>query len=287
MRIKDSSKKNLCFKQTWQYFFDKGAYLMLMTVAPALLLPFLISPATTLYYLFDYKKINPKNFADMYIGMRELPFSYWYLGIVGMVLLVFFVAIMYGVIDTHMRIGVFSIAPSRVKTRLNFNLLTSLTFCLLAFVSFELFNLLGTTLYYLWWVVFPNRVTWLVFSSITLVIMQCLMILMMSIVILWPPYRLHTGLPMLPALRQAVRSMSGKITKTFFTILLAVLPVELCMIVTSSLSTGVVAEVLLDTISFLIVVPFYITLMYNIFYEVTGTERMDLEMKKKKDIWSK
>lgn len=65
------------------------------------------------------------------------------------------------------------------------------------------------------------------------------------------------------------------------------LPVELCMIVTSSLSTGVVAEVLLDTISFLIVVPFYITLMYNIFYEVTGTERMDLEMKKKKDIWSK
>lgn len=69
--------------------------------------------------------------------------------------------------------------------------------------------------------------------------------------------------------------------------MLAVLPVELCMIVTSSLSTGVVAEVLLDTISFLIVVPFYITLMYNIFYEVTGTERMDLEMKKKKDIWSK
>lgn len=215
MRVKDSSRSNRCFKQAWKYFFDKGAYLMLLSVAPALLLPFLLSPSSTLYYLFDYKTINPKNFADMYVSMRELPFSYWYLGIIGLVLLVFFVAIMYGVIDTHMRIGVFTIAPDRVKTRLNFNLLTSLTFCVLALVSFELFNLLGTVLYYLWWVTFKSRVTWLVFSSITVVLMQFLMILLMSIVILWPPYCLHTGLPMRSALRQAVRSISGKVSKPF------------------------------------------------------------------------
>lgn len=286
MRVKDSSRSNQCFKQAWKYFFDKGAYLMLLSVAPALLLPFLLSPSSTLYYLFDYKTINPKNFADMYVSMRELPFSYWYLGIIGLVLLVFFVAIMYGVIDTHMRIGVFTIAPDRVKTRLNFNLLTSLTFCVLALVSFELFNLLGTVLYYLWWVTFKSRVTWLVFSSITVVLMQFLMILLMSIVILWPPYCLHTGLPMRSALRQAVRSISGKVSKTFFTILLSIVPVELCMIITGALHCGVVSEVLLDAIAYLCVVPFYITLMYNVFYEVTGTERMDLQQKKK-DIWSK
>ncbi len=259
---------------------------MLMSVAPALLLPFLLSPSSTLYYLFEYKTIDPKNFADMYTSMRELPFSYWYLGVIGLLLLVFFVAIMYGVIDTHMRIGVFTIAPDRVKTRLNFNLLTSLTFCVLALASFEVFNLLGTVLYYLWWVTFKSRVTWLLFSSLTFVIMQCSMILIMSIVILWPPYCLHTGLPMKGALRQAVRSISGKLAKTFFTILLSIIPVELCMIITGALHCGVVAEVLLDAIAYLYVVPFYITLMYNIFYEVSGTERMDLEQEKK-DIWSK
>ncbi len=286
MRIKDSTKSNLCFKQTWKYFFDKGAYLMLLSVAPALLLPFLISPSSTLYYLFDYKTINPKNFAEMYVDMRELPFAYWYLGLIGLAFLVFFVAIMYGVIDTHMRIGVFSISPSRVKTRLNFNLLTSLTFCVLALASFELFNLIGTVLYYLWWVTFKSRVMWLVFSSITVVLMQCMMILIMSIVILWPPFCLHTGLPAVAALRQAVRSISGKLAKTFFTILLVILPVEVCMIVTGALDCGVVSEIVLDAISYLYVVPFYITLMYNVFYEVTGTERMDLATKKT-NIWSK
>lgn len=259
---------------------------MLMSVAPALLLPFLISPSANLYYLFDFDKINPQNFADMYVSMRELPFSYWYLGLIGLALLVFFVAIMYGVIDTHMRIGVFTIAPSRVKTRLNFNLLTSLTFCTLTLVFFELFNVLGTALYYLWWVTFKSRVTWLVFSSLTLVVMQILMIHVMSVMILWPPFCLHTGLPKKAALRQAVRSISGRVGKTFFTIFVVLLPVEICMIVTGALNCGVIAEFLLDAIAYLYVVPFYITLMYNIFYEVTGTERMDLEMKEK-DIWSK
>ncbi len=286
MRVKNSNTNNVCFKQTWKYFFEKGAYLMLMSVAPALLLPFLLSPSSTLYYLFDYEKINPSSFSDMYVAMRELPFSYWYLGLIGLALLVFFIAIMYGVIDAHMRIGVFTIAPDMVKTRLNFNLLTSLLFCLLAFCLFEIFNLLATVLYYLWWVTFKSRVTWLVFSSLTLVLMQFSMILIMSIVILWPPYCLHTGLPKKVALRQAVRSMSGRLANTFFTLLLCVLPVEICMIVTGTLECGVIAQVLLDAIAYLYVVPFYLTLMYNLFYEVTGTERLDLE-KKKKDIWSK
>ena len=116
--------------------------------------------------------------------------------------------------------------------------------------------------------------------------MQILMIYVMSIMILWPPFCLHTGLPKKAALRQAVRSISGRTGKTFLTIFLVLLPVEICMIVTGALKCGVVAELLLDAIAYLYVVPFYITLMYNIFYEVTGTERMDLETKKK-DIWSK
>ena len=58
------------------------------------------------------------------------------------------------------------------------------------------------------------------------------------------------------------------------------------MIITGALNAGVIAQFLLDVISYMVVVPFYITLMYTLFYDVTGTERMDY-VRKKKDIWSK
>ena len=111
MRVIDSTKNMNVFKATWKYFIDKGAYLLLISVAPSLFIPFLLSPSSTLYYLFEYKTINPQNFGDMYRQMRALPFSYWYLGLIGLALLVFSIAITFGVIDRHMRIGEFTVSP--------------------------------------------------------------------------------------------------------------------------------------------------------------------------------
>ena len=56
------------------------------------------------------------------------------------------------------------------------------------------------------------------------------------------------------------------------------------MIITGSLNCGVIVRTVLDGVFYAILIPFYITLMYNVFYDVTGTERMDLQ---KIDIWSK
>lgn len=286
MRINDSTRKNDCFKSSWRYFLDKGAYLLLISVAPALLIPFLLSPSSTLYYLFDYLTIAPTDLADMIRSMNSLPYDFWYLGIIGIFLLVFFIAIMLGVIDRHMRIGEFTVSPSRVKNRLNFNLLTSLRFCLLTFVFFALTNLLTCVLYYLWWVVFESRTLWLVFSSITLVVVQLFMLLLMTQFILWPPFCLHTGLPAREAMRKAVGSMSGRLAKTMITLITALVPIELAMIITGALHCGTVVEIILDVVAYLYVVPFYIVVMYNLFYEVSGTERMDL-VAKSKSIWSK
>lgn len=281
MRVRNTQRSTGCFKGSLKYFVDKGAYLMLMFVAPALLLPFLLSTSSTLYYLFDFETINPTSMADMFASVMELPFSYWYLGIVGFVLLVVCVAISYGVIDRHMRLGEFSVAPDKIKRRLNFNLLTALRCCGLTFVAFELFNVLTTMIYYLWWVLFESRVTWLVFSIFTQILGQIAMAMLMAHTILWCPYCLHTGLKARDALKQALSSMSGRLLRTFCTLILVVMPVELCMIITGALHCGVVAEVLLDAIAYLYIVPFYFVLSYNIFYDVTGTERMDLVKKEK------
>lgn len=286
MRVIDSTKNMNVFKATWKYFLDKGAYLLLISVAPSLFIPFLLSPSSTLYYLFEYKTINPQNFGDMYRQMRALPFSYWYLGLIGLALLVFSIAITFGVIDRHMRIGEFTVSPSRVKNRLNYNILTALRFGITAFAAMELSNLLTSVLYYLWWVTFKSGATWLVFSIFTLLLNQLIMLVVMSWLILWSPYCLHTGLKAKDAIVNAVRSMSGRVIRTTFTLFSCVAPIELVMIITGALNAGVIAQFLLDVISYMVVVPFYITLMYTLFYDVTGTERMDY-VRKKKDIWSK
>ena len=172
MRIKDSTRNPACFKAAWKYFFDKGAYLLLINVLPSLLIPFALSPTGALKYLFSYKTIAPENFFDMLVKVYELPFEYWYIGIIGLVLFVLDIAITLGVIDRHMRIGEFTVSPSRVKVRLNFNVLTALRFIVLAFVAFEILNLLSVAFYYLWWELCKNRVGWLVLSSITHIALQ-------------------------------------------------------------------------------------------------------------------
>ena len=286
MRIKDSTRNPACFKAAWKYFFDKGAYLLLINVLPSLLIPFALSPTGALKYLFSYKTIAPENFFDMLVKVYELPFEYWYIGIIGLVLFVFDIAIMLGVIDRHMRIGEFTVSPSRVKVRLNFNVLTALRFIVLAFVAFEILNLLSVALYYLWWELCKNHVGWLVLSSITHVALQLGMISIMARVILWPPYCLHTGMKAKDAFKQATKSISGRVIPTMLHIVLAILPVEIAMIITGALGAGVVAQFILDVIAYLYVVPFYLVLMYTLFYDVTGTERVDLE-RKEQSIWSK
>lgn len=286
MRVIDSTKNMDCFKATWKYFLDKGAYLILICIVPSLLTPFLYSPSSTLYYLFGYQNINPTSFADMYVEMRDLPFSFWYLGIIGLVLFIFAIAVLLGVVDRHMRIGEFTISPSRLKTRLNHNILTALRYGITAFVAMELGNAVTVAIYYLWWCVLKDRVTWLVFCSLTLIVSQILTLFVMSWLILWSPYCLHTGLSSRDALIRAVHSMSKRVFRTAITLFSVLVPIEIAMIITGALNCGIVVQVILDVIAYMIVVPFYITLMYNVFYDVTGTERMDL-VKKEKDIWSK
>jgi len=286
MRVKDSAKKLNSLKGTLRYFGDKGIYLVLINLLPSLLLPFVISPSATMYYLFEMDGINTASLGELFASMWKLPYEFWYIGFIGIVLLIPSAAISFDVIDRHMRIGEFTVSPGRIKTRLNYNLLTAIKFVVVAFVALEFYNVVGTLLYYLWANVCSERATALVFSVLTLCIMEFCMICTMAQFILWPPYMLHTGMRSGRAFKAALSSMSGRGMRAAFSIFIIVLPIQIVMIITAALNLGVVCRTVLDGIAYAIVVPYYLTLMYNIFYDVTGTERMDLEMKKN-DIWSK
>lgn len=215
-----------------------------------------------------------------------MPYSFWYIGIIGAVLLVFSAAITFGVIDRHMRVGEFTISPNRIKSRLNYNILTAIKFVIVAIASLEFFNIVATLLYYLWANVFADYAAKMVFSCCTLVIMELSMIFTMSWFILWPPFMLHTGMKTSAAFKTAWSSMSGRLFRTVFAILVIVVPLQIVMIITAACNLGDICRTVLDAISYAIIVPYYITLMYNTFYDITGTERMDIEAKKK-NIWAK
>ncbi|MDE6060308.1 MAG: hypothetical protein K2G31_02400 [Clostridia bacterium] len=286
MIVKNSSKNFNCFKSTWRYFASNGVYLVLINLVPTLLLAFLLSPSSTLYYLFHMKSVDASDLGNLFNAIWHMPFGLWYLGLIGLILLVLTGAVTFGVIDRHMRVGEFTVSPHYIKKRLNYNLFTAIKFVVVALISLEFYNIVTTVLYFLWANVFSNPTTALVFSIITLCLMELGMICTMSLFILWPPYMLHTGLKSAAAFKMAWSNMSGKTFKTMLTIISIVLPLQIIMVITAAFDLGVVCRLVLDALSFALVVPFYFTLMYNTFYEVTGTERMDL-VAKKKDIWSK
>ena len=285
MIFRDGNRNLNCFKSTWRYFGDKGIYLVLINLLPALMLPFALSPSVTMYYLFDMKYINIHSISALFSYMWDMHYSFWYIGLIGLVILVFSLAITFGVIDRHMRIGEFTLSPSRIKARLNYNVLTSLKFVAVAFISLEFFNIVATLVYFLWATVFKSYVTTLVFSALTLVTLELCMIYTMSWFILWPPFMLHTGLKSSAAFKSAWSSMGGRLTKTAFSIFVIVACFQIVMIVTAAFRLGNLLRIVLDGIAYAIIIPYYVTLMYNTFYEVTGTERMDIELKKK-DIWA-
>ena len=139
-----------CLKATLSYFFDKGAQMVLLSVVPALMTALLLSPSAGLYYLACYKDLHADSFASLYEQMHFLPYDFYWVGIIGLVLCFVVLALLFGIVDRHMRVVEFTISFRRAKTRINYNILTALKFGFTAGVVFELGDVLLTLLYYGW-----------------------------------------------------------------------------------------------------------------------------------------
>lgn len=273
-----------CLKATFAYFFDKGAQMVLLSVVPSLLTALLFSPSAGLYYLMSFNEIRTDGFAALYEQMHFLPYDFYWVGIIGLVLCFVVLALLFGIVDRHMRIGEFTVSFRRAKTRINYNILTAIKFGLTAGVMFELGDLILTLLYYVWAQVFGAGAAWLVFAILSFIAVMSTLLFFACAMLLWPPFMLHTGLRTRDAFRMGWRQMSGRIPSSAFTIIIETLPFLIVMCIVGGVTDSTVARVILDGLFMAVGIPYYVTLMYVQFYDVTGTERMDLQ---KTDIWSK
>ena len=127
--------------------------------------------------------------------------------------------------------------------------------------------------------------TFYILCFFTLLIIGILLTITVSIMILWPPFMLHTGLTSGNAFRMSFAQIKGSITKIAMNIILLFLPFYVIMLLNSLFDWSFVIGYVLDALSVLLVYMFYIILMYTIFYDVTGLERMDQVKKKNINIW--
>ena len=114
--------------------------------------------------------------------------------------------------------------------------------------------------------------------------MTAVFLFVMSGLLLWPPFMLHTGLRTRDAFKMGWRQMSGRVFPSLVTLLVGMLPFIVVMTVVGAVTSSTVARVVLDGLAVAVGIPYYVTLMYVQFYDVTGAERMDLN---KTDLWSK
>ena len=272
------------FMPTMEYLKSKGLTLFLLTIVPSLLTAFFISPSSFLYFLCNFFEIESYDFSTMYLKMYNFNSEYYYIGIIGVILFIILVAIMFGTVDRHMRTGEFSISFSRAKSRLNYNFLTALKMIAIIVIVFELYNIINVSFTLLWVATFTTKNSAFVFSIITFVLTSFALLVTISSIILWPPFMLHTGLSSLEAFKIGIRQNVGNALRIGGVLVIPILPIFVLMLLNGILGWGGLVRILLDGICLAILSVIYIVLMYIVFYDVTGTERLDLQ---KINIWSK
>jgi hypothetical protein len=268
----------------FKYLKSKGLTLFLLALGPSFLAAFLISPSSLLYFLCDYFELENYRFTNVFTRMFNFNSEFYYVGIIGLVLFIFVIAILFGIIDRHMRIGDFTLNPSKVKKRINYNFLTALKLVLVGGVVFELYNLLNAFFAVMWAGTFDSLIASFVFSLVTFAILTFLLLLLFTSMILWCPFMLHTGMGTGEALHTAFRQNSRNVKRLAGIMTLALLPLMLIMLLSALLGWGMWVRIVLDGTCLAVLTVVYLVAMYTVFYDVTGVERLDLQIV---DIWSK
>lgn len=272
------------YKPILKYIKSKGLYLFVIAFIPSLLTAFLISPSSMLYLLCNYFNIGTFDFPNVFLKMLNFDSQFFYIGIIGIALYIFVIAILFGTIDRHMRIGEFTISFHRAKTRIDYNLFTALKLTIAVVVGFALYNILNVLFIIMWAKAFESFTLALIFSILTFLILSFLLIMTFSMLLLWPPFMLHTGLSSFEAFKMALRQNSKNMFKVSLILALAALPFVFVMLLNAFLGWGNWISILLDGLCLAYLTVVYTVTMYTIFYDVTGIERLDLQIV---DIWKK
>lgn len=269
------------FKSVLNYKNGKFIYMILLTIIPSVVLSLCISPSTIIDFFCRYNKLDINGFASI----ATIFFNYkagfiWYI-LGGILLTAVSLSLLFGAINRHMRVGEFTISFDLFFKRLNFNIITAIKFISVALIIVELGLFMIAVFTYAISLVLSMVSAW-VASIIVMLIVGFLIFFAFSLIILWVPTILYTGLNSRKSFNLGVTKISKNLLKLTYNLSIPALPLFLVMVINSLLHLRL--NMFLDIVLYITMINYYVIMMYTLFFELEGIERVDL---KSVSIWRK
>lgn len=265
-------------KNSTKYIIKNFFKLLVFTIVPSIALAFTGSVSTILTFFFNYKtKTNTvwniyRNFT--FIGSRN-----WLLGVLAIILISFFLSLLLGAIDRHMKIGKFSFA--RPFSNLNETVLVVTPVVVVFILLLELVAFVNSSFVFLF-AKMPTVPSVILSILITLVFYSAVFIVFAQFMLLIPSQTV-AGYPILDACIYSTRMISGKCRIVY----LDFLALALIAIGVSTLFVGLLPELkilqfVIDTILYNILLMYLIVYPMVAYFELSSEPRRDLENQRKK-----
>lgn len=266
-------------KLTMQYLGRRFFYILQYSILPALILAFLVEPASVYNLLIDFSSSAEKSFLKMWLSATDISWKGFAFLLVGGLMLIVFVSAMCGLFERDMRLG--DLCNKHFFARVNNNFLILLRVFIVMIIILECYGFICSSLIYLWVNVFKAKAVQLTLSIISVAVMTLLAAVVVSYGILWCPTMVFTGLNGRKAVIAELRLTRGNFWRIFLAVVLPVIPV-FALIYTANYFDIKALCFIVNLFAYLFFIGYYTVLMFVAYCDISGTDREDL---KKKKIW--
>ena len=264
--------------QTIKYIAKNFFYLLPFVVLPSIFLSLTLDKPTIKQILTGHFSGTPNaSFPEFFrsisiLNLRSLPAVIF--GLAGVVLMVFCCALLFALMEKHMRIGKRTF--NGVFGKLNENLLSTCGICLLMAASYELWALLTSALLAFVAMIDNATVVYALSAAIYLA-MNFLLVFVLSFFYLWLPTLQITGLRPFEALKYSYELLEPVRARTVFAQTASLLVSQALLALVAVFVPGSVASIVAAAVLYAILMLLFCVRMLVVYFDRSETERADLK----------
>ncbi len=267
-------------KSIFKYFNNKLLYLVIIVGLPSILAGFCTTGSGLIDMIVNYDKYHFNGFLDVYLTVLGRSPMWLYIQPVALVGLALGMSLLYATVDSHMRMGEFSIR--NVVRKLDYNFIACAKYVFSLAIVGHIIILLASMLTFAFYKVSGSNIAlgWTL-TAIVIFLLVFLYLANFAFTLLWLPTMLHTGASDNRALVMAVKQIAPHFVKTFWTLSIPLVPYFLFMVLNCYFNWNL--SIVFDVLCFTFFAIFLVVTMNTLYYDLNSIEREDL----KSIIWSK
>lgn len=262
------------------YLFKKKTLLLLCLTAiiPCLLMGVFLRPMEEVCILANVDAARGLSFFDIYLhttGFDSFPIS----TLACLIVLACTIAVVVATVDRHLRIG--ELKFRNPLKRINENFWVVFPILLVLVLMKEIFDILALLFAYLWLSTTSGTLT-LILILVSYALVYLVYIMLTSLLMMWIPHSLNTGLSVTKSLSSSVKTARGHITSM---VLLISIPALLFAGVNFlGILAGGVVNMVTSAVTYFFFIIYLVVMMYVVYYDAMGYDREDLN---NVSIWDK